>query len=273
MTSKTITAIVGDFQIGSTTALATPQFEKSTNDTNEKQVIQANRLQQWIWGNWIDYWDYIRTLTGARGKHRKHRLIVVCLGEFIDGIHHGTTQVLNEIEDQITLARNIFEPIVEGCDGFYGVVGTEAHSGKNGNTDKQIYSHFQAQEYGQHLLLDIDGVLMDFAHHGRVGRRPWTSQASAVATEIMVDCAEQGSPIPRYAFRGHNHVVDDSGEKFPQIRIIGCPSWQLKTSFGWRVSSQRTRSDIGGVIVDGDRLDFSRSRYKAQPDGRRVITV
>ena len=273
MEAKTITAVIGDLHIGGSTALAPPQFEIHDSRGAETQLVQHNRLQSWLWDSWTDYWDYVRHLAGGTGKRRKHRLIIVNLGEFIDGIHHGTNQVMIEIEDQVSLAMAIMQPIVDGCDGFYGVVGTDAHAGASGNTDSAIYKALGATAYNHHLVLDIDGVVMDFAHHGRVGRRPWTSQAAAVATEVAIDCAEQGAPLPRYVFRAHNHVVDDSGEKFEDIRVVSTPSWQLKTAFGWGVSSQRTRSDIGGLVVDGDRLDFSRARYKGQPDGRRVIKV
>ena len=75
--------------------------------------------------------------------------------------------------------------------------------------------------------------------------------------------------ISDYVWRGHKHNIDDSGDRLEGTRVICIPSWQLKTEFGHRVVPNRTRSDIGGYIVDGGLVDNSRSRYKGQPDQRR----
>jgi hypothetical protein len=68
-------------------------------------------------------------------------------------------------------------------------------------------------------------------------------------------------------------VIDDSGNKLPGTRAISLPSWQLKTSFGWRAAGNTVRSDIGGYIVVDGLLDDSKSRYKGQPDQRKIIVV
>jgi len=88
-----------------------------------------------------------------------------------------------------------------------------------------------------------------------------------------MDYASQNMPLPNYIWRGHRHVIDDSGNKLPGTRAISLPSWQLKTSFGWRASANTVRSDIGGYIVVDGLLDDSKARYKGQPDQRRIIVV
>jgi hypothetical protein len=89
-----------------------------------------------------------------------------------------------------------------------------------------------------------------------------------------MDYASQNMPLPNFIWRGHRHVIDDSGNKLPGTRAISLPSWQLKTSFGWRASANTVRSDIGGyIVVDGNIIDDSRSRYRGQPDQRKIIVV
>lgn len=272
--SHTITAIIGDTQGGSTTAVAPPRFKIHTGIKDETQVTEANALQRWLYEDWIDFWDYVRTLTGIRGKHRKNRLIIVHLGEFLDGIHHRTTQVVNEIADQKDIAMALHRPIAEMADAIYVVIGTEAHTGPGGRYDTEIAKELGAAEVDYELSLDIDGVLMDFAHHGRAGQRDWTSAAAGMATEILVDCALTNSPVPRYAFRAHNHIMDDSGSKFDKIRVVCTPSWQLRTMYGHRVAPNRKRrADIGGIIVNGDELDLTHSRYYGAPGQQRIIKV
>jgi hypothetical protein len=165
-------------------------------------------------------------------------------------------------------------PILAKADGFYGVLGTgPSHAGMDNSTEAQIYRDLGAIEFGQNLTLNVDGVLHTFFHHGRSGGRPWTSSAAGLAAEVMLDFAQAGLPLPNYIWSGHTHRSDDSGSKFRDTRAISLPSWQLKTSFGYRVSSGTVRSDIGGYIVVDGVVDGSRSRYRGQPDQRRIICV
>lgn len=269
---KTVLAIFGDTQIGSTTALAPPTFTIHNQNTNEVQEVKHNKLQTWLWDDWVDYWDYIKVLAGVRGKHRKNRIVVVHMGDVIDGNHHGTLQIIQDVGDQILVALDILNPIADMADAFYGVIGTDAHAGKNGSDEVAIYKQL-TDTYDYNLMIEVDEKIHDFAHHGRVGQRPWTSAAASIGMEVCFDCGSLGQPFPNYVWRSHNHVIDDSGMKLPGTRAICLPSWQLKTSFGHRVSANIVRSDIGGAIVFGGQLDDSKMRYKGQPDIRKVIVV
>jgi len=229
--------------------------------------------QEWLWDCWVDYWNYIKKLAGLRGTSRKHRIIVVHVGDVIDGNHHGTKQIIQDVGDQMLVALDIMQPIRDMADAFYGVIGTEAHAGPEGENEVQLYKTLEADEYGQNLMLNIDGKLHDFAHHGRVGGRPWTSAAASMGVEVMIDCAKFGIRPPDYIWRAHNHKIDDSGDKLEDTRVICLPSWQLKTAHIHRLSANQVRSDIGGYIVNGGLVDNSRNRYKGQPNGRRIIEV
>jgi hypothetical protein len=266
--SGTVLAIISDTHVGSSTALAPLEFSVHNRSDFETQVTQANKLQRWIYECWTDYWDHVFKLA------KKKRLIVVHVGDLVDGVHHGSLQVMNEVEDQAEAFVDLMLPILKRADGFYGVLGTgPSHAGQDNTTEAQLYRDLGAIEFGQTLTLDIDGTIHDFAHHGRAGARPWTSSAANLATEVIMDYAAQGLPMPNYIWRGHNHRIDDSGSKLPGTRAISLPSWQLKTSYGWRVSANTTRSDIGGYIVVDGLLDDSKSRYKGQPDQRRILIV
>lgn len=269
--AKTITAIIGDLQVGGNTAIAPPKFTIHRRDSDEEQVVQANRLQSWLWDCWQDYWDYVYSLCGGRGKRMKNRLVVFLMGDLVEGNHHRSTQIVQEPADQARIAFEILEPVLLPAGAVYGVIGTEAHSGIAGVDEAAIYERLGVQ-YAQHWTLDVDGIIHDLKHHGRVGGRPWTSQAASMAVEAIVDYAESGKQPPDYVWRGHNHRIDDSGYKIANTRALCVPSWQLKTMYGHRVATN-TRSDIGGFIMDGDRLDDSRARYKGQPDGIRIVKV
>lgn len=266
--SGTVLAIISDTHVGSSTALAPLEFVVHNRSDFEAQVTQANKLQRWLYECWMDYWNHVFKLA------KKKRLIVVHVGDLVDGVHHNSLQVMNEVEDQAEAFMDLMLPIVSRADAFFGVLGTgPSHAGQDNATEAQLYRDLGAIEFGQTLTLDIDGTIHDFAHHGRAGARPWTSSAANLATEVIMDYAAQGLPMPNYIWRGHNHRIDDSGSKLPGTRAISLPSWQLKTSFGWRASANTVRSDIGGYVVVDGLLDDSKSRYKGQPDQRRIIVV
>jgi len=266
--SGTVLAIISDTHVGSSTALAPLEFVVHNRSDFEAQVTQANKLQRWLYECWTDYWAHVFKLA------KKKRLIVVHCGDLVDGLHHGSLQVMNEVSDQVEAFEELMLPVLAKAGGFYGVLGTgPSHAGQDNATEAQLYRDLGAIEFGQTLTLDIDGTIHDFAHHGRAGARPWTSSAANLATEVIMDYASQNMPLPNYIWRGHRHVIDDSGNKLPGTRAISLPSWQLKTSFGWRASANTVRSDIGGYIVVDGLLDDSKARYKGQPDQRRIIVV
>jgi hypothetical protein len=264
--SGTVLAIISDTHVGSSTALAPLEFNVHSRNDFEVQATKANKLQKWLYECWTDYWDHVFKLA------KKKRLIVVHCGDLVDGVHHGSLQVMNEISDQVEAFEELMLPILAKADGFYGVLGTgPSHAGMDNSTEAQIYRDLGAIEFGQNLTLNVDGVLHTFFHHGRAGSRPWTSSAAGLAAEVMLDFAQAGLPLPNYIWSGHTHRSDDSGSKFRDTRAISLPSWQLKTSFAHRVSAATVRSDIGGYIVVDGVVDDSRSRYRGQPDQRRII--
>src|SRR5574340_238783 len=184
--AKTIIAITGDFQIGGNTALAPPTFTIHKRNSDEEQVVHANRLQSWLWDCWTDYWDYVYDLCGGRGKRMKHRLVLFLMGDLREGNHHKTTQIIQETADQDRIAFDILAPHVEAASAAYGVIGTDAHSGIDGIGEANIYRDLGV-EYAQHWTLDVDGIIHDLKHHGRIGQRPWTSAAAGMAVEAIVD--------------------------------------------------------------------------------------
>lgn len=266
--SGTVLAIISDTHVGSSTALAPLDFIVHSRSETERQVTHANKLQSWLYECWEDYWDHVFKLA------KKKRLIVVHCGDLVDGIHHGSLQVMNEVEDQVEAFKVLMKPILKRADGFYGVLGTgPSHAGMDNSTEAAIYRDLGAIEFGQTLTLSVDGYIHTFYHHGRAGGRPWTSSSAGLAAEVMLDFAQAGLPLPNYIWSGHTHRSDDSGSKFRDTRAISLPSWQLKTSFAHRVSAATVRSDIGGYIVVDGVLDESKSRYHGQPDQRRIICV
>ena len=263
----TILVVLSDTHIGSSTAVSPLRYTIHSRSKNEAQPTEANKLQKWLYANWIDFYDYVKS------KARKHRIIVAHLGDVIDYNHHGSTQLVQEIGDQVVMAKELLMPYREIADKFIGILGTAVHAGTDHAVETDLYRQLEADYIEQQITIDIDGVLVDLAHHGRAGFRPWSSTAANLASEIMLDYAQSGLPLPHYIFRGHLHTMDDSGSKFENTRLIQCPSWQLRTTYANRVAGNTRRSDIGGILLNDGKLDLSKARYKGQPDGRKVVIL
>lgn len=265
--SGTLLVVLSDTHCGSSTAVSPLKYTVHNRSTYETQVMEANRLQKWLYRNWMDFWDYVKD------KSKKKRVIVAHLGDVIDFNHHGSTQLVQEVGDQVKMALELLGPYRDIADKFIGILGTSAHAGTDHAVESDLYRQLGADYIEQQMTINLDGILVDLAHHGRAGIRPWTSSAANLASEIMLDYAQTGLPLPNFIFRGHLHVMDDSGSKFENTRLIQCPSWQLKTTYGNRVAGNTRRSDIGAILLNEGKLDLSHSRYKGQPDGRRIITL
>jgi len=263
----TILVVLSDTHIGSSTAVSPLRYTIHSRSKNEAQPTEANKLQKWLYANWIDFYDYVKS------KARKHRIIVAHLGDVIDYNHHGSTQLVQEVGDQVEMAKTLLMPYRDIADKFIGILGTAVHAGTDHAVESDIYKGLGADFIEQQMTIDIDGVTVDLAHHGRAGFRPWSSSAANLASEIMLDYAQSGIPLPNYIFRGHFHALDDSGLKFENTRLVQCPAWQLKTTFANRVAGNTRRSDIGGILLNDGKLDLSKARYKGQPDGRKVVIL
>lgn len=265
-TDNHIVALISDTHSGGMTALAPAEFV-----TAEEQVIQASPAQGWLRSCWVDFWDHVKTLAGIRGKHRKRKLVVAFLGDAVDGLHHGNVQMLPEIVDQQNMFIELFKPVVEMADLTLFCYGTDAHAGPAAQYEKAICRELGIQRAGYNLTLDVDGVVCDLAHHGRAGGRPWTSAGAGFAAQVAYDYIESGLRPPRYVFRGHAHTIEDSGERLACTRYVGLPSWQLRTSYGFKVG--QGRADVGGIILQDGVVSFAHARYTAAPGQREIIRV
>jgi hypothetical protein len=274
----TIVAIVSDTHIGGYTALSLHEWQMDTGEQDDDGnpitlPYTATIAQDWLYEKWLDFWKHVEELAG-----NYHRVIAIHCGDVIEGNHHHTVQAMPNLGDQVSMATEIMKPIANLCSrtqgALYFIRGTEAHAGEAAQTEVGVARSLGAPCVWE-AIYNIDGILIDVAHHGRAGRRAWTSAAASIATEAIQDAMTDNPPRPqpRYVFRGHNHLVDDSGEKIAGTRAISLPSWQLRTAFGHRVSAGK-RGDIGGVIILPDgTLDVSKLRYYAAPGAGKVQKI
>jgi hypothetical protein len=269
----TVIAIVGDTHVGSSLALALPKWTIQGAKADEAQIIEASAASRWVYDNWLDYWDYVKQLAGVVGRKRKHRIITIHLGDMVEGVHHEQKQMLTDTGDQIDMAAEIMTQVANLSDGgVFACHGTPSHAGGLYEAERAVAQRAGFRMLEPELHLDIDGLIVWAFHHGLAGKQDWTSSAAKMSTMSRLYAQDLNEPPPDFVFAGHHHVIDDSGVKL-RTRALTCPSWQLKTTFGHKVASNR-RSDIGGlVILPGGQLDTTKARYKAAPDNPKVVKV
>lgn len=229
-------------------------------------------FQRQVWERWSEFWDvWVPQVT--RGEPYD----VVHNGDAIDGVHHNsTTQVSQNIEDQLRIAETIMFPVVEACKksggNYFHIRGTEAHVGKSGTYEERLARTLGAKPNSndQHARYDlwkrVGKALVHLMHHiGTTGSA--AHEASAVNAEMTaeyVEAARWGREIPDFVVRSHRHrysAVDLTSYRGNAAAIV-TPGFQGKTPFAWKVAGGRiSEPQFGGILIrDGDEEFYFRRR-------------
>lgn len=273
-----VIAVTSDLHCGSTVALCPPVIH--LDDGGE---YRASKAQLWLWENWRDFWGRV----DAQRKTLGASLYQVYNGDMTEGDHHKTTQILSgNPTAQATVVNEVMRvPLALKPEGIIVVRGTEAHVGASACYEERIASGLRKDGYKVlvddatgnashwHFEMDVQGVRFDFAHHGRVGARPWTkpNAVHALAMEIFYNAAANERPFPHLAVRSHMHQYVDTHDSHP-TRLIQMPAWQLATAFIHRIAPNAL-ADVGGLIItvtEGE-MTVEPVRYRpAQPPMRSI---
>lgn len=214
-------------------------------------------MWQEFWGTWVPE------------ATRKEPFAVVHNGDAIDGCHHNsTTQISQNIEDQVDLAYKILKPVVEACEGrYYHIRGTEAHVGKSGIFEEQLAKRLGAipNAEGQFARYDlwkrVGNALVHCLHHiGTTSSAAHESSAvNAELTASYVEAARWGNEPPDFIVRSHRHrsiAVDLNSVKGYAAGIV-TPAWQGKTPFVWKVPGARLATpQFGGILIRQGNEEF-----------------
>ena len=269
MSKRTVIAVVSDLHAGSTVALCP---ERVTLDDGGEHL--ASKAQRWLWSNWIDFWQRVKE---ARG--RNDGLLLVVNGDLTEGDHHRTTQILsgNPTAQATVVNEDLRIPLALKPTGIAIIRGTEAHVGPSAAFEERIavglrkdgWPVYRDEDTGTcshwHLPMTVNGVRLDFAHHGKYGTRPSTklNTVAALAFDIFTTHALDGRPHPHLAFRSHMHQHADTHDLYP-TRLVQTAAWQLKTAYVHRINTMGKLSDIGGYIVacEGGRYELESVLYR-----------
>lgn len=235
----------------------------------------SSDFQRQVYAYWREFWDvWVPEVTRGEPYDLVHN------GDAIDGVHHNsTTQISQNIEDQLTIAEMVLAPEIAKCKAmggtYYHVRGTEAHVGKSGVYEEQLAKRLGAKPNTQkqfarwHLWKRVGGKggpLVHLLHHiGTTGSA--AHEASAVNAELTaeyVEAARWNREPPDYIVRSHRHrsiAVDLNSAKGYAAAIV-TPAWQGRTPFAWKIPGGRlAEPQFGGVCIRrGDEEHYYRRR-------------
>lgn len=222
-------------------------------------------FQAGLWKWWRQFFDeWVPGVTKGEPYDLVHN------GDAIDGVHHrSTTQISQNIEDQVRIAEACLEREVERCrksgGTYYHIRGTEAHVGQSGEHEERLARNLGAKPNRENQFARFDlwkrvgeKCLVHLLHHiGTTGSA--AHEASAVNAELSamyVEAARWGKEPPDFIVRSHRHrsiAVDLNSAKGYAAAIV-TPAWQGKTPFTFKVPGARiSEPQIGGIMIrEGD---------------------
>jgi hypothetical protein len=274
--ARTAVIVVSDLHVNSKVALCTP-----TVNLDEGGTYRASRTQRALWDAWLDFWK-----TMNEYDCRKVLFLNGDVGE-LDTKRRSAQLITPNKATILEMVSNVLEPAVDNVDSVVVLKGTSAHSGKSAWLETAVANDLDHALHGPeeaswwHFRGKIEGVPFDVCHHSTMGYRPWTEKnaANSIASVMIYRYTQMESPIPRFAFRAHNHRRSDSGRNFQtrnyKLRVICGPSWSSKTEFAYRKGHENDVSDIGGdVVICGDgEPEWIDHRYHPLPEGRRIWSI
>ena len=263
----TLLVVLSDMHTGGSTALFPRSGFKGTS--NEDNHVSPNKKQ-------IEIHPVFIRFAGEVAKARKgKRLILVNLGDAVDGFHHGSLQEsLFKQQDQcdahVLLMQDFMQRVSfnrKSGDELYYVRGTEVHVGETENQMAKELGAVRADTglYVNEILeLNINGLINCFAHHGKQ-RGGGQNEGNALRNflrDIRDDREKDGFTRMDVLWSGHTHghtwsthIKRMKSGEFHESHGIICPSWQAKTHFALGKVPMAVNS-VGGVYaritVDGD---------------------
>ena len=228
MTKEPVHVFLGDLHAGSKLAPLVP-----FTDVDGVQYAPS-KLQAFLLTLWRD------ALTDVKAAARGCEVVLHLGGDLVDGVgHHGTTQTVLDWNGQRDLAVELLRPWVNIASQGYGLLGTDAHVGDNGQQDTSVCKELGFPSKG-YWRLESEGRVLDWAHHIRGNRRKPERMLLAEAERITDDIAKRNRQFPdapeRYPdliVRHHAHVHGVTRHEGTQALAV--PGWQAQTSFTRRL--------------------------------------
>lgn len=174
----------------------------------------------------------VTALAEVKQLARKHDIVLMLGGDLVDGVaHHGTTQTILDHNGQRALAVSLLLPWVNLASRAYGLLGTDAHVGDNGQADTSVCKELGVPAQ-HHWRLESAGRVLDWAHHIAGNRYALEGAAVNLVRRVRKAYLNRGERAPDLMVRHHVHLYMRTHAEGTDIATA--PGWQAQTSFTYR---------------------------------------
>ena len=235
-------AVVSDLHIGSTVGLPPgPRFRMPDGNW-----FYASAEQTWLWDCWKKFWSEFWAV-------RAQRAIVLVNGEFCEGVHHASPQILGQAEVMESMAVEVMRGIATRADRLVVTRGSAAHSKPGGMSDEVVARELGAVVNAQgwrssyNWLFSAGGVWVSATHHISGAGVPWTAGNNMRRSWVSSVMAAVGrrERIPDLFFRSHVH--SPGSWEYGGSRLFVTPGWKLRDEYAFKIGAAPV--PVGGLIV------------------------
>jgi hypothetical protein len=258
---------IGDAHIGHKTALMHLTKHKPED-------YKPNAAQRWLSKTYHN--EFLPDVDRIFTKYNVDHVHLDLMGDMGEKDHKNRNphEVWAKREDHaVKNALAVLNPLIEKADTVRSVRGTLAHIGNDGGLDEMIAQDCDkiitktkgvySEWFWEYIL---EGVHFETRHHGR-NRTKWTTVngLTSLSVEIFLKRSERGEPVPDVSSFAHFHYSEHANwDRKPYPYIIAVPSWQLPSTFVYRIDPTIETPHVGGhvlIVEDEEILLSKRLRY------------
>ena len=229
--------------------------------------------------------QFVEVCDTVRASRNGARVVVINLGDAIEGLHHGTKQVISPyLTDQKKIHVELMNDLgnrIGGWDKLFYIDGTPAHAGEE---EFDIAKDLGAEMCGEsstwpelRAMVDGSNKLLWTAHHGTAAGNE-LGRGNALRNRlrnIYFETLAENKPQPDlvvYADRHeHRHEVFEGR---PGLEIHGflAPAWKVKDGYTYKVASL-SDPNVGALVitVDNNAVDHKFLTLEVEQD--RTVTI
>ena len=188
-----------------------------------------------------------------------------------------SAQIITQNKSTILeMVRDVLE--VTSWDSIYIVRGTPAHTGRSSWLEEEVGKDLGAVTSDTdvhswwHIRATVEGVRLDIANHGSMGKKPWTrsNSANSLASETFWNYkVERDAQPPDVVIRSHNHIFSEG--KTLDTRVYFTPCWSGITEYGYRIGHENTLPSIGGMVLFCEDGKFTPKVYTYTADKEKRV--
>lgn len=246
--SKTLILWLSDLHCGSPVALYPNEVLPLMNGPRGPSALQVALYKQWRFV--LDY--------TAEARKDADRLVVVLLGDLVEGIHHQSQEIISAyLTDHQKIAETLLRELKEVTqyDSVYFVDGTPSHVAEN---EYQLSEIMKGELYAPGkstwplLRRKIYGHLIYAAHHGPAAGKGIT-RGNALRNrlkQIHYQNLLTNQPVPDlvvFADKHDHHAERVTTQDGRGIDGVILPSWKLLDGYMGKVDPFAF-SNIGGML-------------------------